>query len=360
MRATIISLCALGCLLITGPLHADPVKVTALGARTGEFCSPDRALLFEDPTGVKILYDPATTVAGGTDPRLQSEVGGVDVVLVSHAHSDHLGNAKLSQDPNASNASCTQAITTPAPSTNAAEIVATQKSAFIGSGELATFISSKIQQVFGIAVTGCPPNGTATNETVVPTLLPCTASLGYGAKRIVRKTSGGAGVQIALVPALHGNALSNTFLSDPLAAQLQTNGLSFAPGTASGYTIQFTNGLSVYLSGDTGLSSDMLLVIRRFYHPDLVVLNIGDIFTTGPEEAAFAINELIEPTTVIPSHANEIATSSGTVIPGTKTARFMQLVDRADVVPPLSGQIMQFDGSGHCVSGCGSVRRHRH
>jgi len=359
MRITITVVCALGCLSMTGALHADPVKVTALGARTGEFCSPDRALLFEDPTGVKILYDPATTVAGGTDPRLQAEAGEVDVVLVSHAHSDHLGNAKLSQDPNASNASCAQAVTTPATSTNAAEIVATQKAAFVGSGELAAFISSKIQQVFGLTVSGCPTTG-VTNETVVPNLQPCTASLGYGAKRTIRKTSAAVGVRIALVPALHGNALSNTFLTDPLASQLQTNGLSLAPGTASGYTIQFTNGLSVYLSGDTGLSSDMLLVIRRFYHPDLVVFNIGDIFTTGPEEAAFAINQLIEPTTVIPSHANEVATSSGTVIPGTKTARFIQLVDRADVVPPLSGQTMQFDGSGNCVSGCATAKHHRH
>src|SRR3954468_5741714 len=108
MRTTITALCALGCLLMTEAVNADPaadpVKVTALGARTGEFCSPDRALLFEDPTGVKILYDPATTVVGGTDMRLQTEAGGVDVVLVSHAHSDHLGNAKLSQDPDASNA----------------------------------------------------------------------------------------------------------------------------------------------------------------------------------------------------------------------------------------------------------------
>jgi len=359
MQTSITAVGALTCLSVTLALYAEPVKVTALGARTGEFCSPDRALLFEDPTGVKILYDPATTVAGGADTRLQSETGGVDVVLVSHAHSDHLGNAKLNQDPNSSNAGCVQASTLPAPSTNAAEIVATQKAAFIGSGELATFLSSKIQQVLGVTVSGCPTSG-VTNETVVPNLLPCTASLGYGAKRTIRKASASVGVRIALVPALHGNALSNTFLSDPLASQLQNNGLSIAPGAASGYTIEFTNGLSVYLSGDTGLSSDMLLVIRRFYHPNLVVFNIGDIFTTGPEEAAFAINELIEPATVIPSHANEMATTSGTVIPGTKTARFMQLVDRADVVPPLSGQVMQFDGSGRCISGCGTARRHRH
>ena len=62
-----------------------------MGQRTGEFCAQDRAMLFEDPTGVRILYDPGNTVAGAGDPRL----GAVDLILISHAHSDHLGNAKL-------------------------------------------------------------------------------------------------------------------------------------------------------------------------------------------------------------------------------------------------------------------------
>ena len=96
----------------------------------------------------------------------------------------------------------------------------------------------------------------------------------------------------------------------------------------------------------------MLQVVRRFYHPELVVFNIGDVFTTGPEEAAFAINELIGPTTVIPSHANEAATTSGAVIPESKTGRFMKLVAKAVVVPPLSGNEMLFDALGNCTSGC--------
>ena len=38
------------------------------------------------------------------------------------------------------------------------------------------------------------------------------------------------------------------------------------------------------------------------------------------EEAAFAVNELIQPNTVIPSHVNEAATTGGKVINGTKTS----------------------------------------
>src|SRR3954465_3426865 len=90
------------CLVATG----QNVKVTALGAHTGEFCSPDRALLFEDPTGVRILFDPATTIAGGPDSRL----GAVHAVLVSHAHGDHIGNAKLNQDPDSPDAMCASGV----------------------------------------------------------------------------------------------------------------------------------------------------------------------------------------------------------------------------------------------------------
>ncbi len=80
--------------------YGKTVKITPLGQRTGEFCFLDRALLLEDPTGVRILYDPGNTIAGGTDPRL----GDVHVILITHAHTDHLGNAKLNQDPDADNA----------------------------------------------------------------------------------------------------------------------------------------------------------------------------------------------------------------------------------------------------------------
>jgi hypothetical protein len=55
-------------------------------------------------------------------------------------------------------------------------------------------------------------------------------------------------------------------------------------GLANGFVLTFTNGLKVYLSGDRGLTSDMRTIVRDFYGPQLVVFNIGDIFTTGPEE----------------------------------------------------------------------------
>ena len=42
---------------------AQTVKVTPLGGIDGEFCPQDRAIVFEDPNGMRILYDPGRTVA---------------------------------------------------------------------------------------------------------------------------------------------------------------------------------------------------------------------------------------------------------------------------------------------------------
>ena len=43
--------------------QAQTVKITPLGSHAGEYCATDRAMLFEDPTGVRILYDAGASVA---------------------------------------------------------------------------------------------------------------------------------------------------------------------------------------------------------------------------------------------------------------------------------------------------------
>ena len=83
----------------------------------------------------------------------------------------------------------------------------------------------------------------------------------------------------------------------------------------------------------------------------LAVMNIGDTFTTGPVEAAYVVNELIKPTSVIASHANEQATKNGKLLAGTRTEAFLQ-ASEMPVHIPLSGKTMHFDGQGRCQSGC--------
>src|SRR3954454_20255561 len=70
---------------------AQNVKITPLGSHAGELCARDRATIFEDPTGVRILYDPGHSVLGPDDARL----GRIDAVILSHAHGDHIGDQKL-------------------------------------------------------------------------------------------------------------------------------------------------------------------------------------------------------------------------------------------------------------------------
>ena len=54
---------------------------------------------------------------------------------------------------------------------------------------------------------------------------------------------------------------------------------------------------------------------------------------------------------MIPSHANEVATKGGKLLPNTKTAAFKKAA-KMPVHIPLSGRTMEFDGSGKCVKGC--------
>jgi hypothetical protein len=37
--------------------YAANVKITPLGSHDGEFCLLDRAMIFEDPDGTRLLYD---------------------------------------------------------------------------------------------------------------------------------------------------------------------------------------------------------------------------------------------------------------------------------------------------------------
>jgi L-ascorbate metabolism protein UlaG (beta-lactamase superfamily) len=80
-------------------------------------------------------------------------------------------------------------------------------------------------------------------------------------------------------------------------------------------------------------------------------MNIGDGFTTGPVEAAYVINELVKPASVIASHANEVGTEAGKVRPGSKTEAFVKAV-KVPVHIPLSGKTMEFDAAGKCTTGC--------
>jgi L-ascorbate metabolism protein UlaG (beta-lactamase superfamily) len=330
--------------LASSGAQAQTVKVTPLGSHDGELCANDRALLFEDPTGVRILYDVAQSVAGGSDPRL----GDVHVVLLSHAHGDHIGDRKAA----ALNAgTCAKPETVPAaPNSNTAEVAAAKASAVVVSNDMARFLGAKIKNIRGENTEDCATAGLA-RETTVPLRAPCVANLQLGGKRAIRFSGAASAVQIALVQADHSNNVPRTLLTDPGKTNLAADNLTAYVGHANGYVLIFTNGLRVYLSGDTAIMGDMKTIISGYYKANLAVMNVG-AFAMQSEAGAFAVNELVQPKAVIPSHVNEAATKGGKPIPGSKTKEFIDLVKGRAVHLPLSGKTMEFSGDAVCVAGC--------
>jgi L-ascorbate metabolism protein UlaG (beta-lactamase superfamily) len=160
-----------------------------------------------------------------------------------------------------------------------------------------------------------------------------------------------SGVRIATVTAMHSNGLDPDYIGGELGKAMKEAGIWGDVGLATGYVVRFSNGLAVYLSGDTGVTADQERVVRDLYRVKLAVMNIGDGFTTGPTEAAYVMNDLVKPAAVIASHANEAATQGGKVRPGTKTESFMKQV-KVPVHVPLSGRMMEFDANGTCTAGC--------
>ena len=306
--------------LLAQPAAGANVKITPLGSHDGEFCKFDRAMVFEDPDGTRILYDAGRTVRGAGDPRL----GRIDAVLLSHVHGDHLGDK---HQPSANAGTCGKPGLSVAatPNGNTVNIVMAKKAKFLLGGEMPRFFSQKIKSLGGD-----------------PKLVQLVR---FGAVRMV------GGVAVASVPAVHSNGLNPAFMDQEHAKALKESGLTAYVGPPGGYVLVFTNGLVAYLSGDTGITAEQELVVRRHYKAKLAVMNIGGTFTTGPVEAAYVINELVKPNSVIASHANEVATRNGNVLPGTRSEMFVKAVN-VQVHMPLSGRTMEFNGSGRCVAGC--------
>lgn len=299
---------------------AAVVKVTPLGSMEGEFCQLDRAMIFEDPDGTRVLYDAGRTVAGADDPRL----GKIDVVLVSHMHGDHVGDKHI-KNPGQGECSATVFPVKSLPNTNTVNIALAKGAIIMTGSEMPKYFAGKLG-----ALGGDPKKSQLVR---------------FGASKKI------GGVTITTVPAAHSNGVSGNMIGGQLGEMLNTSGLNASVGPPTGYVLTFSNGLVTYLSGDTGITAEQKTVVGDYYKPKLVVINIGDTFTTGPKEAAWVVNKLVKPNSVIASHANQPSTKGGKVIEGTKVDRFIQM-SNMPVHVPLSGVTMSFDKKGLCTEGC--------
>ena len=109
-------------------------------------------------------------------------------------------------------------------------------------------------------------------------------------------------VHVTMVPAKHSSSYG------------ETEGPPIYAGEASGYIFEFTDGVTLYHSGDTALSHDIKL-IHELYKPQVAIFSSSGQFTMGPREAAYAIRNFLDVDVVIPSHTfptEETATSKET------------------------------------------------
>ena len=248
-------LAALGCAAtwVAQPALAQNVKVTPLGSHDGELCPQDRALIFEDPNGTRILYDPGRTVAGANDARL----GKIDIVLVTHMHGDHAGNSHI-KEVNSGECGKPETGVSAMPNSNAANIALGKKAKIVTGSEMTAFFAAKLRANGGQASDSMPAR--------------------FGASVTV------GGVRIATVPASHSNGLDPDYIGGDLGKAMKDVGIAGYVGEATGYVLRFSNGLVAYLSGDTGITGEQEKVVRGHYGAKLTVMNIGDGLTTGPTE----------------------------------------------------------------------------
>jgi L-ascorbate metabolism protein UlaG (beta-lactamase superfamily) len=327
--------------LVMAPAAAQTVKITPVGSHPGELCANDRAMIFEDPTGVRILYDAGHTLTGADDARL----GEIHIVLLSHAHGDHIGDQKLKA---VGAGSCANSERVPAgPNSMTAEIAAAKNAAIVMTNDMGAFIGRKMQTIRGRPVGLCPQTAGATS---VPVANACRSATHLGGTFIAKAADAAPGVEITIVYASHANNVPLSLLSESLRASLAPDDTGIVLGPPTGFVVKFTNGLTAYLSGDTGIHSEMKTIVNEFHKANLAVLNLGATAGTVMS-GTYAMNELVRPASVILTHANEAVTEGGKLRPASRTAAFIQQL-KPTAHLGISGQRMEFNGAGRCVAGC--------
>src|SRR5881296_1764071 len=335
-----IACAAFALLLAAFPALAQNVKITPIGSHRGELCANDRAMIFEDPTGVRFLYDAGPTVTGGNDPRL----GTIHLVLLSHMHGDHVGDLKLKAT---GEGTCANSTRVPAPNSTTAEVVAAKNAVMVTTRAMAAFVHNKVDAIHGSSK---PMDFCPTLAVTVPVPAACSSRIDMGGVFTARAEGARQGVEFTIVYSAHVNDVAPSLLTKAQQDLLKADGAQLGYGPPVGFVVKFTNGLGAYLSSDTAVFGDMKTVISDFHKASLAVINLGPnpgLFQSG----AYAINDLIRPASVIFTHVNEAATEGGKLKANTQTAALMKQV-KAPAYLAISERTMEFDGKGKCVSGC--------
>jgi L-ascorbate metabolism protein UlaG (beta-lactamase superfamily) len=227
---------------------------SAVAAKTELLWLGQASFRIKSPGGKTIIVDPWISGGPKTPAPYKTDLaalGKVDVLLVTHAHVDHIGDAPA----------------------------------------IAKLNNTKLY-------------GPADMVTPLITLGIIPAELGHRFNK-TGSVKPVTGIKVTAVAAEHSSLLVH---KNPLTDKNETH----AAGEPVGYIIELENGFKIWHMGDTGLFGDMKF-ISEYYKPDLVLIPIGGNFTMGPEDAAFAIRNWIKPKAVIPMHYNSNPLTPGTL-----------------------------------------------
>jgi L-ascorbate metabolism protein UlaG (beta-lactamase superfamily) len=252
---------ALSALLLTigcSPMPQAPAAVAPSAAapagKTEVLWLGQASFRIKSPGGKIIVVDPWLTGGPKTPAPYKTDlaaVGKIDLLLVTHAHGDHIGDAPA--------------------------LAKLNNTVLYGPADMMTPLNT-----LGIL----PPNLTHRfNKTGHVTPLP--------------------GIKVTAVAAEHSSLL---VWKNPATDKNE----SHPAGEAVGYIIQLENGFKIWHMGDTGLFGDMKFIAEH-YKPDLVLIPIGGNFTMDPVDAAFAIRTWINPKYVMPIHYGSNPIAKGTL-----------------------------------------------
>src|SRR5215831_3840921 len=192
--------------LVAFPALAQNVKITPIGSHPGELCANDRAIIFEDPSGVRFLYDAAQNVTDGNDPRL----GAIHLVLLSHMHGDHVGDTKLKAR---GEGTCANSARVPAQNSTTAEVVAAKNAVIVTTRSMAGFVHNKVDVIHGSGAK--PMDFCATLAVTVPVPAACSSRIDMGGIFTAKAEGARQGVEFTIVYSAHVNDVAPALLTNP-------------------------------------------------------------------------------------------------------------------------------------------------
>ena len=204
-------------------------------------------------SGKVIVIDPYLTQNPKTPAQYKDldALGKVDLILVTHAHGDHLGDGP--------------------------ELAKKNKAQLWGPAGLDQ----------SLVTLGVLPPELAPRMNKGGTITPL-----------------GPDIKITMVRAEHSSEL---VWKNPATGKDETH----VGGEPGGFIIEFENGFKLYHMGDTALFADMKF-IGEYYKPDLIMIPIGGHFVMNPKDAAYATNQYLKPKFAIPIHYATFPVLKGT------------------------------------------------